>query len=304
MITRRDLLRGVAGTAGLLGWPPGSASGEPPPETTRLRLFQFPGICLAPQYVAEDLLRAEGFTDVQYVEFPEGATNISQRLASGASTSRSGTSRASWRRSTRRCLSSSCPAYTSVARSSLRRTGSGRSPTSRGRPSPCRGAVPRHGLSSRSWGMSVSTTERTCVSSSIPPPSRFELLADGKIDAFMAVSADPQELRARKIGHVVRQHDRRPAWSQYFCCMIVANREFVRKHPVATKRAVRAILKAIEICAREPERVARAHRRSRVHEELRLRPPDDEGPPLWQVARVRSPRTRCASTRCACTRPG
>ena len=71
MITRRDVLRSIAGTIGLLGWRPGHASGEALPETTRLRLFKFPGICLAPQYVAEDLLRAEGFTDVQYVDFPE-----------------------------------------------------------------------------------------------------------------------------------------------------------------------------------------------------------------------------------------
>ena len=46
-------------------------------------------------------------------------------------------------------------------------------------------------------------------------------------------------------------------WSHYFCCMVTANREFVKKHPVATKRAVRAILKAADVCAREPERVAR-----------------------------------------------
>ena len=36
------------------------------------------------------------------------------------------------------------------------------------------------------------------------------------------------------------------------------NREFVRKHPVATKRALRAILKAADICALEPERAAQA----------------------------------------------
>ena len=46
-------------------------------------------------------------------------------------------------------------------------------------------------------------------------------------------------------------------WSQYFCCMVVGNREFVRKHPVATKRALRAILKATDVCALEPERAAR-----------------------------------------------
>ena len=39
---------------------------EPPPETTRVRLGAVPSICLSPQYVAEDLLRAEGFTDIRY----------------------------------------------------------------------------------------------------------------------------------------------------------------------------------------------------------------------------------------------
>jgi NitT/TauT family transport system substrate-binding protein len=46
-------------------------------------------------------------------------------------------------------------------------------------------------------------------------------------------------------------------WSQYFCCTVNANRDFVRKHPIATKRALRAILKADQVCALEPERVAR-----------------------------------------------
>ena len=44
-------------------------------------------------------------------------------------------------------------------------------------------------------------------------------------------------------------------WSQYFCCIATGNREFVHKNPVATKRALRAILKAADVCAREPERV-------------------------------------------------
>src|SRR5687767_15550524 len=35
-------------------------------------------------------------------------------------------------------------------------------------------------------------------------------------------------------------------WSQYFCCMLTGNREFFRKHPVATKRAIRAILRSEE----------------------------------------------------------
>ena len=43
-------------------------------------------------------------------------------------------------------------------------------------------------------------------------------------------------------------------WSQYFCCMVAAGRDFVRDYPVATKRAVRAVLKAANVCATEPER--------------------------------------------------
>jgi NitT/TauT family transport system substrate-binding protein len=46
-------------------------------------------------------------------------------------------------------------------------------------------------------------------------------------------------------------------WSQYFCCMVAGNQEFIRKHPVATKRALRAILKAADVCALEPDRMAR-----------------------------------------------
>ena len=41
---------------------------EPPPETTRIRLIQIPNICKAPQYVAEELLRCEGFTEVHYLK--------------------------------------------------------------------------------------------------------------------------------------------------------------------------------------------------------------------------------------------
>jgi NitT/TauT family transport system substrate-binding protein len=46
-------------------------------------------------------------------------------------------------------------------------------------------------------------------------------------------------------------------WSQYFCCVLIGHTEFVRQYPIATKRAVRAILKATDVCATEPERAAR-----------------------------------------------
>jgi NitT/TauT family transport system substrate-binding protein len=85
----------------------------------------------------------------------------------------------------------------------------------------------------------------------------MELLAEEKIDALLIFPPIPEELRARKIGHVVVNSAVDRPWSQYFCCMVAGNREFVRTRPVATKRALRAILKAADICALEPERAAR-----------------------------------------------
>jgi NitT/TauT family transport system substrate-binding protein len=46
-------------------------------------------------------------------------------------------------------------------------------------------------------------------------------------------------------------------WSQYFCCVLVGRTGFVQQYPVATKRALRAILKATDLCATEPEDAAR-----------------------------------------------
>src|SRR4029453_5428593 len=86
MIARRDLLRGVAGTVGVLGWPPGHVSAEPPPETTKIRVHHSLSLCQAPQYVAEDLLRGEGFTDGQYV--PPGPKGFTRRSAPARPTSR------------------------------------------------------------------------------------------------------------------------------------------------------------------------------------------------------------------------
>ena len=54
----------------------------------------------------------------------------------------------------------------------------------------------------------------------------------------------------------------------------VGNRDFVRDHPVATKRCLRAILKAADFCAAEPESAAQQPGRWRLHAALRLRAAD------------------------------
>jgi NitT/TauT family transport system substrate-binding protein len=91
-----------------------------------------------------------------------------------------------------------------------------------------------------------------------PPSESIQLLAEGKIDALVGFPPVPQELRAKQIGHVVVNSAVDRPWSQYFCCIVTGNREFVRKPPVATKRALRAILKATDVCALEPNRAAQA----------------------------------------------
>jgi NitT/TauT family transport system substrate-binding protein len=91
-----------------------------------------------------------------------------------------------------------------------------------------------------------------------PAAEGKRLLAEGKIDAYLGFPPDPQELRANKIGRVLLNSGTDRPWSQYFCCMVAANKEFAQKHPVATKRVLRAILKASELCAADPDLAVRA----------------------------------------------
>jgi NitT/TauT family transport system substrate-binding protein len=84
----------------------------------------------------------------------------------------------------------------------------------------------------------------------------IDLFAEGKIDAFLGFPPEPQRLRAQNIGHVIVNSALDRPWSQYFCCMLAGNREFVRKNPVATKRVVRAMLRATDLCVSEPALVA------------------------------------------------
>ena len=63
----------------------------------------------------------------------------------------------------------------------------------------------------------------------------MELFAAGKIDAFVAVPPETLELRARNMGHVIMNSSVDRPWSQYFCCMLAGDRDFVLKHPVVTK---------------------------------------------------------------------
>ena len=70
-VARRDFLAQAAALAGTALLPfSNSARAEAPPEVNKIRLVHTPGICLSPQYLAEEFLRLEGFSEIEYVESP------------------------------------------------------------------------------------------------------------------------------------------------------------------------------------------------------------------------------------------
>jgi len=87
-----------------------------------------------------------------------------------------------------------------------------------------------------------------------PAAESMQLLAEGKVDAYMGFPPEPQELRAKKVGHVVVSTTTDRPWSQYFCCLLAARRDFVSKNPGATKRVLRAMIRAENLCATDPGR--------------------------------------------------
>ncbi|WP_419693990.1 ABC transporter substrate-binding protein [Mesorhizobium muleiense] len=254
---RRHLLAGAAaaGLAGLLGRAT-SAQAEPPPETTSIRLAKIRGICIAPQYVAEELLRLEGFNDVRYVE-AEGSGGTSEKLARGEVDF---------------SLNFAAPLALAIDAGDPITLLAGVHPgcfelfgNERVRSiTDLKGkTLGIQGLGSTPHvfvvtmaayvGLDPQKDIHWVTSPSVKP---MELFVDGKVDAFLGFPPEPQELRARNIGHVIVNSAVDRPWSQYFCCMLAGNAEFVRNNPAATKRVVRAILRAADLCVTEPRRVA------------------------------------------------
>jgi NitT/TauT family transport system substrate-binding protein len=252
--SRRKFLGSVTGaaTAGLVGLPPERVAAEPPPETTTLRLDRFPSICLAPQFVADGLLRTEGFTDVQYVSGTGLGDYASGKLHFG--------------------MEYSPPVIVAVDAGEpllmlggihvgcLELFGTACVQSIRdlkGKRVAVRNLTGGHYLFISAMAAHVGIDPKKDIDWVVLPPTEAkQQLADGTVDAYLGFPPDPQELRAKNVGHVIVNGNVDRPWSQYFCCMLVANREFARQHPVATKRALRALLKATDLCASDPERVA------------------------------------------------
>ena len=88
-------------------------------------------------------------------------------------------------------------------------------------------------------------------------PKPIDLFLDGKVDAFLGFPPEPQHLRTKGVSHVIVNSAQDRPWSQYFCCMLAGNPDFVRTKPVATKSVVRAMLRATDLCLSAPAKVAR-----------------------------------------------
>ena len=75
----------------------------------------------------------------------------------------------------------------------------------------------------------------------------LEPFAAGEVDAFLGFPPEPQGLRARNVGRVILSTTWTGRGRSTCCCIVFGNRDFVRAHPVATKRYLRAVLKIADI---------------------------------------------------------
>jgi len=258
MQTRRRFLTSLslAGAAGLVRAPRALAA-EGTLETTSVRLPKSPGICVAPQYVVEDLLRAEGFTDIGYVPLPAGK-NTPDGIAQGAidfglnyaSTQIAGIDRGVPMK-TLAGVHVGC--FELFAHEGVRGVADLRGKSV----GIAAVSSPEHlflSIIAANVGIDPRTEIGWVTSEKVRPK---QLFIDGKIDAFLGFPPEAQELRAKHIGRVVVDSAVDRPYSQYFCCMLAGSSDYVQHHPVATKRVVRAILKAADLCVSDPAGVAR-----------------------------------------------
>jgi NitT/TauT family transport system substrate-binding protein len=251
---RRGFLTAVsaAGALGLFGAPRLLAA-EGALETTSVRLLKGSLICsAAPQFAAEGLLRAEGFKEIVYVdvtrtEVPQAfsddrvdftvtfAVNHIQAIDRGAPiTILAGVHAGCYELFAREGLGS-------ITELKGKQVG-----LDAGSPALLK-------LMAAQVGLDPERDFQWVIDPELKP---LDLFAEGKIDAFLGFPPEPQELRARHAGHVILDTTVARPWSQYFCCMLGGSREYVQKHPIATRRVIRAVLKATDLCAQEPVRVA------------------------------------------------
>ena len=250
---RRRFLAGAAaaGAAGLIGATT-DAWAEVPPETTSVRLPRWidGAYCWAGMYLAGELLKAEGFTDVRYVQgdqkvdqavwIARGDTDFSMNYApvhvasidAGVPIRVLGG------------LHSGCLELIANDRIQGIPDLKGKRVGMHDIHAPSRVLV---ALMAAYIGLDP-VQDIEWVQESKP----VEAFADGKFDAYLFTPPETQQLRAKKIGHTILNTTLDRPWSQHFCCMTSAAADYVNRYPVATKRVLRAILKGADLCISDP----------------------------------------------------
>jgi NitT/TauT family transport system substrate-binding protein len=253
--TRRRFLTAaaLAGAADLIR-PPQTLAAEGPLETTTVRLLK-PGLCVSTLYVAEELLRAEGFTDIRFVDRPD-ARAIGQIRRDGGDF---GPIYAC------ECVQAidageqiSVLAGVMVGCFELfARDGIGSVGELKGKRIGVQAAGPPAQQLLTLMAAEVGLDARDVQWVTDPKVKPIELFVGGKIDAFLGFPPEPQQLRAARIGHVLVNTAADRPWSQYFCCMLAGSPHYVRAYPNATRSVLRAVLKAADLCAADPAGIGR-----------------------------------------------
>ena len=268
-LDRREFIRNtcLTGTALYMGM--GSTNGlaaiEPPPETTRIRIRQWRPACWAPIHVAEPLLREEGFTDIQYPSgpgpksvdmFKNGEIDITPTFAPFGMVFVEKTDTPITFLSG---LHVGCYSLIGSERINTVNDLKGKTVWT--------GSVENNGphMFFKTIASYVGLNPDTDVKYVwVGKNEAMKLYMDGKIDAFMSFPPGPQELMAKGVGNILIDTNIDRPWSQYFCCMIIGHNDFVKNNPIATRRALRAILKANDIVAKDPQYTLEVLQRKKI----------------------------------------
>ncbi|MGQ0465941.1 MAG: ABC transporter substrate-binding protein [Sporichthyaceae bacterium] len=215
-----------------------------------------PSTCFAAVYVADPLLREQGFTDVQYKPFP--AKEAFGKLAAGEVDMGVGYAAAFIP-----MIDAGAPLVMlgGVHVGCWEIFASGDIKSMRDFKGKTVAIVGSEFIDGRFLGMTLANVGldmRTDVTLVNHPPTEFaRLLSSGEVDAVLAFPPLSTDLRAKKIGRVVLNSITDAPWSSYYCCTVAVHKSWLDRHPMATRAALRAVFKGADSVAADPKGSAR-----------------------------------------------
>src|SRR5262249_26643682 len=210
----------LAGATALFGVCPNALADEAP-ETRTIRFARNASICVFPQFYLQETLRAEGFSEIGYIE--SSAVRTLEPIARGTADFA-----VSFGLGQILEIDAGSPitilggvhvgCYELFARESIRSV-----PELKGKSVGLETASPvLLKLMAANVGLDPEKDFNWVTDRKLKP---LELFAAGKIDAFLGFPPEPQELHERRVGHVVLSTTADRPWSDYYCCMLAGNAE-------------------------------------------------------------------------------